>query len=56
MSKFYIYLFLGALCYAEIGIVIPLSGGELSYLQEGTMHLLCKKMMFIQRDRQSFFP
>ena len=26
---------LGSLCYAEIGVVIPLSGAELAYFQEG---------------------
>ncbi len=53
VSKFYIYLFLGALCYAEIGVVIPLSGAELPYLREGMMHLLYKKLMLIRRDSYS---
>lgn len=30
-----IYIYVGALCYAEIGTVIPRNGAEIAYLKEG---------------------
>jgi hypothetical protein len=39
------FLIVGALCYAEIGTIIPLSGSELVYMKEGS-HWIDKSIYF----------